>query len=71
MNPKVKKVKPLEDNFWSGLKDIEIFKTVQVSGGSSEWLNNGVPYGIAWDDVDILNYEFEQNEEFIAKQENN
>lgn len=71
MNPKVKKVKPLEDNFWSGLKDIEIFKTVQVSGGSIEWLNNGVPYRITWDDVDILNYEFEQNEEFIAKQENN
>ncbi len=29
----------LEDKFWSGLKDIEIFKTVKVSGGSIEWSN--------------------------------
>ncbi len=65
MNPKVKEVKPLED-----YKLFLIFtnKDYSLNMESDEnfcfivgYTSNGVPYGITWDDVDILNYEFEQN----------
>ncbi|NLB33774.1 MAG: DUF2442 domain-containing protein [Tissierellia bacterium] len=29
----------LDDKFWNGLKDYEVFKRVKVSGGSTEWSN--------------------------------
>lgn len=35
--------KYLSDNFWSSLKDISVFKTVKVGGGSIEW-ENGVDF---------------------------
>jgi len=35
--------KYLSDNFWSSLKDISVFRTVKVSGGSVEW-GNGVDF---------------------------
>ncbi len=38
-------VKPyLKDKFWSKLQNIDIFKSVKVTGGSVSWLNEDIDF---------------------------